>query len=456
MAAQVDVKRYQIISLLYIIFICFSVLNIKVSLLDSNTYAIKSFESIEEDVQKKITISKLIVANNDAKLSQSPKAKSYLLISDRLSKSHMVISSMIEKVHVDLKKMNETIYTQFNNRNKTEKILKSEGGLDVLEKDMFELTDYINKSPFKISTKLIELVPINKEVITLKGKKTKWEDYLFIHKPTAISFMQLVRIRLLILQTQLEYQEAALSEIGYLPTYFSKMDEKLYVLKSSVKEYSEDQIIKPGQKVISVNDQVFDDLFQKILRSLRTENIFVGLNSTVLNEFGFQMGKDFDVEIEPSVPIKKVNDSYTVLFNKSGEYTFKFFDLRKGSKKILFDKQIRVNPLPEPVVKVKGDNLNRYSISVKDLLSAERLEGLLNINNLTYFPGRINSYKVIRVHNGKEEESVSNYGELFQSPTQKVMSALKKNDFLIFDNINIALVDGSTRLPAPIIYKITD
>lgn len=456
MAAQVDVKRYQIISLLYIIFICFSVLNIKVSLLDSNTYAIKSFESIEEDVQKKITISKLIVANNDAKLSQSPKAKSYLLISDRLSKSHMVISSMIEKVHVDLKKMNETIYTQFNNRNKTEKILKSEGGLDVLEKDMFELTDYINKSPFKISTKLIELVPINKEVITLKGKKTKWEDYLFIHKPTAISFMQLVRIRLLILQTQLEYQEAALSEIGYLPTYFSKMDEKLYVLKSSVKEYSEDQIIKPGQKVISVNDQVFDDLFQKILRSLRTENIFVGLNSTVLNEFGFQMGKDFDVEIEPSVPIKKVNDSYTVLFNKSGEYTFKFFDLRKGSKKILFDKQIRVNPLPEPVVKVKGDNLNRYSISVKDLLSAERLEGLLNINNLTYFPGRINSYKVIRVHNGKEEESVSNYGELFQSPTQKVMSALRKNDFLIFDNINIALVDGSTRLPAPIIYKITD
>ena len=107
-------------------------------------------------------------------------------------------------------------------------------------------------------------------------------------------------------------------------------------------------------------------------------------------------------------------------------------------------------------MKVKGDNLNRYSISVKDLLSAERLEGLLNINNLNYFPGRINSYKVIRVHNGKEEESVSNYGELFQSPTQKVMSALKKNDFLIFDNINIALVDGSTRLPAPIIYKITD
>ena len=121
MAAHVDVKRYQIISLLYIIFICFSVLNIKVSLLDSNTYAIKSFESIEEEVQKKITISKLIVVNNDAKLSLSPKAKSYLLISARLSKSHEVISALIEKVQVDLKKLNETVYTQFNSRNKTEK-----------------------------------------------------------------------------------------------------------------------------------------------------------------------------------------------------------------------------------------------------------------------------------------------------------------------------------------------
>jgi hypothetical protein len=62
---------------------------------------------------------------------------------------------------------------------------------------------------------------------------------------------------------------------------------------------------------------------------------------------------------------------------------------------------------------------------------------------------------VIRIHNGKEEESVNNYGELFQSPTQKVLGALKKNDLLIFDNVNMSLVDGSTRTSAPIIYKIT-
>ena len=255
--------------------------------------------------------------------------------------------------------------------------------------------------------------------------------------------MQLERIKLLLTKTQLLYQEAALAEIGYQPTYFSQFNPKLYVLKKDIKEYKEEEIIKPGQKVISVNDEVFDDLFKRILASLHTENIFVGLNNTLLSDFDFMMGKEFEVEISPKVNLTKANNNYRVVFNKTGEY-------------MLFEKKIMVNPIPDPIVKVKGDNLSNYSISVKDLLSAERLEAKLEINNLNFFPGRINSYKVIRIHNGKEEDAVNNYGELFQSPTQKVLGALKKNDLLIFDNVNISLVDGSTRTSAPIIYKITD
>ena len=167
------------------------------------------------------------------------------------------------------------------------------------------------------------------------------------------------------------------------------------------------------------------------------------------------MGRDFEVEILPKVNINKVNNNYRVVFNKTGEYILRFYDLRKD-KKVLFEKRIMVNPIPDPIVKVKGDNLNNYVISVKDLLNAERLEAKLEINNLNYFPGRINSYKVIRIHNGKEEESVNNYGELFQSTTQKILGSLKKNDLVIFDNINMSLVDGSTRTSPPIVYKITD
>ena len=453
---HVDVKRYQIISLLYIVFICFSVINIKISVLDSNIYTIKSFQSLEKEELKKVAISNKIITDNLPLINKSPKAVSYLKIRSRLVKSYEVVNSVIQHVDSEFVKEKTDIFKQFNSRNLVEKILKSDKGVVLLDKDLFELSDFIKKSPFKLESSLDDIIPLKRTVTTIKGKEEDWQYYLFMHKPTAISYMQLERIKLLITKTQLLYQEAALAEIGYMPTYFSQFNPKLYVLKASVKEYKEEDIIKPGQKVVNITDEVYDELFKKILNSLHTENIFVGLNNTLLRDFDFMMGTDFDVDISPKVNLIKGDKNYRVVFNKTGEYLLRFYDLRNANKKVLFEKRIMVNPIPDPVVRVKGDNLSSYTISVKDLLSSERLEAKLEINNLNFFPGRINSFKVIRIHNGKEEESVSNYGELFQSPTQKVLGALKKNDLLIFDNVNISLIDGSTRTSAPIIYKIID
>jgi hypothetical protein len=453
---HVDVKRYQIISLLYIVFICFSVINIKISVLDSNIYTIKSLQSLEKEELKKVDISNKIITDNLDLINRSPKAVSYLKIRTRLTKSYQIVNSVINHVDSEFKKANTDIYKQFNSRNLIEEILKSDKGVKLLDKDLFELSDFVKKSPFKLQASLDEVIPLKRTVTTIKGKEEAWDYYLFMHKPTAISYMQLERIKLLITKTQLLYQEAALAEIGYLPTYFSQFNPKLYVLKASVKEYKEEEIIQPGQKVVNITDEIYDELFKKILNSLQSENIFVGLNNTLLKDFDFMMGSDFDVEISPKVNLVKGDKNYKVVFNKTGEYLLRFYDLRNSNKKVLFEKRIMVNPIPDPVVRVKGDNLSSYTISVRDLLSSERLEAKLEINNLNFFPGRINSFKVIRIHNGKEEESVSNYGELFQSPTQKVLGALKKNDLLIFDNVNISLIDGSTRTSAPIIYKIID
>ena len=452
---HVDVKRYQIISLLYIVFICFSVISIKISILDSNIYTIRSLQSLDKEELKKINISNKIIEDNAALLQKNAKAEAYLKIRTRINASYKVVSEVLKHVDDEFANNKTDIFKEFNSKNLIEEILKSDRGITILKKDLFELSDFIKKSPYKIQTSLDSLIPIQKEITTIKGKVEDWDYYLFMHKPTAISYMQLERIKLLITKTQLLYQEAALAEIGYLPTYFSQFNPKLYVLKSSVKEYKEEDIIKPGQKVISVNDQVFDDLFQNILASLHAENIFVGLNNTLLSEFNYNLGKDFELEINPKVNLVKAANNYKVVFNKKGEYTLRFYDMRK-ERKVLFEKKIMVNALPDPVVKVKGDNLSNYSISVKDLINAERLEAKLEINNLNYFPGRINSFKVVRIHNGKEEESVNNYGELFQSPTQKVLGALVKNDLIIFDNLNMSLIDGSTRTAAPIVYKITN
>ncbi len=452
---HVDVKRYQIISLLYIVFICFSVISIKITILDSNIYTIKSLQSIDKEELKKVNISNKIIDDNNGLLINKDKAQAYLKIRSRLKLSREVVESVLKYVDDEFAKNKTSILKEFNSKNLIEEILKSDRGVKLLEKDLFELSDFIKKSPYKLQTSLDSLIPIEKNITTIKGKVEPWEYYLFMHKPTAISYMQLERIKLLITKTQLLYQEAALAEIGYEPTYFSQFNPKLYVLKSSVKEYKEEDIIKPGQKVISENDQVFDDLFQNILSALHAENIFVGLNNTLLSDFKYNLGKDFELEISPKVNISKVDNSYKVVFNKKGEYTLRFYDMRK-ERKVLFEKKIAVNALPDPVVKVKGDNLSNYSISMKDLIGAERLEAKLEINNLSFFPGRINSFKVLRIHNGKEEESVNNYGELFQSPTQKVLGALVKNDLIIFDNLNMSMIDGTTRTAAPIVYKITN
>ena len=96
---QVDVKRYQIISLLYIVFICFSVINIKISVLDSNIYTIKSLQSLDKEELKKVDISNKIIEDNYDTLIKSTKANSYLKIRTRLNTSSKVVYDVLK--HVD-------------------------------------------------------------------------------------------------------------------------------------------------------------------------------------------------------------------------------------------------------------------------------------------------------------------------------------------------------------------
>jgi hypothetical protein len=411
-----------------------------------------------KEEEKKVVIGNQVVQDNLDTLNTLPKAQSYLRIRSRLAKSYQVVDAVLKHVDEEFKKEKTTLLKQFNSRNLIEEILRSPKGTVLIEKDLFELSDFIKKSPYKldIKTSLDSIIPIMHQVTSIKGKVDEWEYYMFEHKPAAISYMQLERIKLLITKHQLLYQEAALAEIGYQPTYFSKGNPKLYILKELVKEYKPEQILADDEKAVAKTDEIFDELFKSIINSLHTENIFIGLNTTFITDFNFVIDKDFTFEVVPRTKITQVGKDFKITFSKTGEYLLKFYDLRNQDKKLLFDKKIVVNPLPDPLVRVKGDNLNTYSISVKDLLASERLEATLEINNLNYFPGRINSYKVVKIRNGKEEETANNIGELFQSTTQKILGGLRKNDLVIFDNINMSLIDGSTRTSPPIVYKITD
>ena len=456
-----DSKRSQIVTLLYIIFVCFSVLNIKMSILDSNSYSIKSFEILEKDNRKKIDLSNTIIQKNLVQIDATTKGHYFLLIRSRLNDSYIKLNAILDLINREFNKKGQTLATEFNRRNLIEKILKSDNGLVVIKKDLFELSKYINESPYNIPSYLDDFVPIADSIVNFKGKKQLWDSYLFLHKPTAMSYMQLVRIKLLVSHTQMLYQEAALKEIGYLPTFFSKNNPELYEVKSNVKIITEEAKQQPIQESTSTeikntktSDIVIDEIFNKILKTIHTDNIFAGLNTTLFNEFDFEIGKDIDIEISPKVNMSKVSNNFVANFNRVGEYNLKFYDLRSGERKLLFEKKLNANKMPDPILRVKGENLGNFNISLKELASSERLEAILNINNLNYFPGRINSFRVLRIHAGIEAESVVNFGELFQSNTQKLISSLEKNDFVIFDNINVSLVDGTSRKPPPILYKI--
>jgi hypothetical protein len=218
--------------------------------------------------------------------------------------------------------------------------------------------------------------------------------------------------------------------------------------------------VKPAieEKVVNTksSDIIIDDIFNKILQTIHTENIFAGLNTVLFSDFNFVVGKDVEIEIEPKVNVISKDLKFIANFNRVGEYDLNFYDLRTGTKKLLFQKKVYANKMPDPILRIKGETLGNYNISTKDLSSSERLEAILYINNLDFFPGRINSFRVTRLHAGAEQESVINYGELFQSNTQKVFSNLQKNDFIIFDNMNVSLLDGTSRKPPPLLYKITN
>ena len=93
-----DKKRNQIIGLLYIVFICFSVISIKVSLLDSNTYVISTLKSLDEEEAKRIRVSDKIISDNMKLLEENEKSSTYLSIAQRIKISYKVASDLIKYV----------------------------------------------------------------------------------------------------------------------------------------------------------------------------------------------------------------------------------------------------------------------------------------------------------------------------------------------------------------------
>ena len=187
----------------------------------------------------------------------------------------------------------------------------------------------------------------------------------------------------------------------------------------------------------------------------------MGIQNEVLREFNYLMGVDFDFEITPTAAVRQQGNTYLIKFPKTGQYTLRFSDKRKLTRKVSFEKKVLVQLIPPPQVKLSGDGSNYYRVTAKvqDFFNANRLVGYLQIYDIPDFPGRINSFTVTRIpkeDEGSPQERVLNYGDVFNAETQKLLRKLKKGDLLLFDNIQVTMQDGTSRIASPLTYKIIE
>jgi len=489
MAVNVNLNRYRLITLLYVIFVCLSVLNIPSSLLDSYSYSIKTLEYEIKSTEDQVGFANKVIQDKQMQLSANDSARVFLGMQNRIHSSYEKMKAFDLNLQKYLKDEGTSTKEQFNSRKLTEAYYLKDSGIYRIKDDLVSLVTFLKAQPYQIDQAIVELVPMIDPVIAQSGSLKDWANYLFLHKPTAISYFHIKRIQLILIQNENIYQNAALRTIGYQPSYYSEKEKEaiLFEPNNNTTQNIEQQPLEdtfartpnPSPKppaaaatpkypvqADSTNDQAsntdnYDEFIQRIITSLHSETFYVGIPNLVLREFNYLLGVDFDFEITPNAPVIPQGNSFYIKFPKVGQYTFRFSDKRKFKRKVSFEKKVMVQMIPPPQVKLSGDASNSFRVtaSIKDLFNANRLVGYLQIYDIPNFPGRINSYYVTRIpkeDDGTPQERILNYGDVFSAELQKMLRKLKKGDLLLFDNIQVTMIDGTSRIASPLTYKIIE
>jgi len=475
MAAKINVNRYRLITLLYIVFVCLSVLNVPTSLYQGNLYVIKTFDHQEGILKDLITENSRILDGMDGPQRQKWENDHRLLLS--VAGEYKTLDS-VDRVIVDkLKKEETSVELDFNSRRRIESYLIEDHLLEVIRKIAFKKrgikNDIVNA-----------LLPSKNEIILNTGKVMEWDQYLFLHKPLGVSYMQLKRFKVLLLEQQLAYQLDLLKNIGIEQQYVSTSDvgkqliekasqvdsstSKPAINKQEVKPLSNpiQPIDKDNSKELNIartaNNRFKDSTFIKreqlesIMSSLKVDKFYVGVQNTVMSGFNDQYFKSFQLTVGPNAQILKTKDEVYASFKSPGVYSLRFYDKNGDKNDFVFEKKIKVYPLPEPTVSLNIANLSSGVITKKVLVSSTRLIASFPNSEFSSFPGRINGYRFVKYNGDNTTESLYNYGDTFQSTLQAILAKAKKGDIVVFDNITISLNGGSSRTATPLIYKIAD
>ena len=492
--AKVNKNRYKLITLLYLLSVCLSIINIPTSLLDSSIYTFNYLVSKEKESMNISANLTNLIHDNDSAIKYKDTAIQYVKLATEINELYKKLLFVDKLFETKLKQKNSTAYIEVANTNIFESVLKGSDTLALaLESQFIQFSNSVEKNPFKLSSNFIKEIPTGRIIKSHSGKDVLWHYYLFGHKPAIIVYVQLKRIMVQLLEERNKYLLAALQKIGINQEMFdkNKFKEKIkleviqeivdqkelqekelqeqqqkqdqqepqpeQVIQKKIKQslISDEEIIEPNKKASTqVKKEDFDDFFQKLFIALHTEYFYVGIQNKILNNFQYEINKDFKIEIMPFAAISRIDNTYSCYFTKADKYTIKFYDIRNNNIKLLFVKNVIATLLPQPFVKLRTSIVERNGVSKLDLIISNGLTATGNIPGLDFFPGKITSYQVTKINVKNERVSVNNLGDIFQHNTKELIRSSEKGDLILFSNIFVNMLDGTSHVVNTMAYKI--
>lgn len=455
MAAPINTNRYRLILLLYLVFVCLSLLSVPASLLESNLYVIRTLSYQEQIIKKQLDRSEELVKGADSiMVREQPAIRVFMGLQHEIRHSFLFLDSIENKLLDTLRSQGTSIEKEYAKRRKLNFFFASDSLAFRIEKKLFSLADTISRYDTALGVEFRRWLPATKWISTQNGKDIKWVNFFFLNKPASVSYMQFKRIKLLLLQYQSDSWEkinslvaqALLTNQERLNLLLEEQQRQTNTVSASLRELS-----ATTKKQLTIKQLQLD-----LLKGIRLDRFYAGVGLPLLTDVPNLRMEDVDVDFFPPIRTTKTLEGITVVFPSSGQYRFRLFLRIENSSQLILERTLLVQRLPDPEVYLLSDNTARNVISSAELLRANGLKTSFFGSGLPTVSARVNGFRVTLLNNGDQSAGLYNYGQFFQEDTKGLFSKLKKGDLLLFDNITVAIGDGSTRTVKPFIYNISE
>ena len=124
MAAPINTNRYRLILLLYLVFICLSLLSVPASLLESNLYVIRTLSYQEQIIQKQLSRSDQLVNDVDSlTLTKQPSIKVFIGLQQEIRRSFLFLDSIENALLDTLRSQGTSVEREYAKRRKLNSFL---------------------------------------------------------------------------------------------------------------------------------------------------------------------------------------------------------------------------------------------------------------------------------------------------------------------------------------------